>query len=318
MKDSKNTTGTPYDDVFKTLVTDCPQLLVRLVNEIFERDYNADVEVKLYTNEIFVTSSDGAQEKKITDTHFEISGDIYHIECQSYSDGTILIRIMEYDMMIAMFHSKLENDVVEVPFPSSGIVYLRTNKNTPDFMTVKFKLPDGHVCEYKVQTLKATNYSSEEIFEKRLYFMIPFHIFSFEKELEECSTSVEKLASLQSHFANIRLRLEADCLAGLINEYDKHAVMQLSKKVIESIARKYKNVAERIGDTMGGTVLDYEVKDILMKGYNKAKKEDEIILEHNNSEYEKIIADKDSEINNLRKLLSEHGIDFSMLSKSDC
>ena len=63
MEDKRKLIGTPYDDVFRTLVTDCPKLLVRLVNEMFGKDYDDDEKVTLYANEFFVTSSDGKQKR---------------------------------------------------------------------------------------------------------------------------------------------------------------------------------------------------------------------------------------------------------------
>ena len=40
----------------------------------------------------------------------------------------------------------------------------------------------------------------------------------------------------------------------------------MSRKVIEHIAVKYKNVAKGVSRTMGGKVLNYEAKDILNHG----------------------------------------------------
>ena len=40
----------------------------------------------------------------------------------------------------------------------------------------------------------------------------------------------------------------------------------MSRKVIEHIAVKYKNVAKGVSRTMGGKVLNYEAKDILNRG----------------------------------------------------
>ena len=165
--------------------------------------------------------------------------------------------------------------------------------------------------------------------------MIPFHIFAYEGELEGCSKSEEKLSNLQHHFTEIRHRLEEDNRSGYISDYDKYALLQLSKKVIESIARNYQNVVERISDSMGGTVLDYEVKDILMRGYNQAKEEDEKIIADSKAELadskakladskakladskakladsKAKLADKDAELERLRSLLYANGIDFS-------
>ena len=34
--------STPYDDVFRTLLTDCSSLIIPVVNELFHEGYNGD------------------------------------------------------------------------------------------------------------------------------------------------------------------------------------------------------------------------------------------------------------------------------------
>ena len=53
---------------------------------------------------------------------------------------------------------------------------------------------------------------------------------------------------------------------GDLNRYAKAAIRDMSRKVIEHIAVKYKNVAKGVSRTMGGKVLNYEAKDILNRG----------------------------------------------------
>ncbi len=53
--------GTPYDDSFRTLLTDCKRLIVPLVNEMFGENWQETENVELYQNEVFITT--GADEK---------------------------------------------------------------------------------------------------------------------------------------------------------------------------------------------------------------------------------------------------------------
>ena len=48
-------------------------------------------------------------------------------------------------------------------------------------MTVKVLTPGGRVS-YTVPVLKVKRYTIHELFEKKLFFLIPFHIFAYEKE----------------------------------------------------------------------------------------------------------------------------------------
>ena len=60
--------GTPYDDVFRTMVTDCPFLLIPLINEVFGENYTGDEEITLLQNEHFIKLTDKKLLKKVTDS----------------------------------------------------------------------------------------------------------------------------------------------------------------------------------------------------------------------------------------------------------
>jgi hypothetical protein len=52
------------------------------------------------------------------------------VECESTYDGTIIIRIYEYDSQIALYNGEFRDGVLEVKFPHAGIMFLRSNSNT--------------------------------------------------------------------------------------------------------------------------------------------------------------------------------------------
>ena len=102
---------TPYDDVFRTLLNDCTQLIIAVINEAFSEHYTGEEKIEFHPNEHFVNQQDGQEQKRVTDTFFIIYGKVphgYHIECESTPDGSILIRIFEYDTQIALDEAKLE------------------------------------------------------------------------------------------------------------------------------------------------------------------------------------------------------------------
>lgn len=49
-----NNYNTAYDDVFRTLLVDCSELIIPVVNEVFHTDYVGDENIILYENEIFM------------------------------------------------------------------------------------------------------------------------------------------------------------------------------------------------------------------------------------------------------------------------
>lgn len=120
-----------------------------------------------------------------------------------------------------------------------------------------------------VPLLKIKNYSVDELFEKKLYFLIPFHIFAYKNQLEVYNKDNEKLEELESIYQDIMERLEELIKKGELDEYTRHCIIDMSKKVIGHIATKYEKVKEGVGSVMGGRILDYEAKRI----YNSGKSE---------------------------------------------
>ncbi len=60
----------------------------------------------------------------------------YHLECQSTADGTMEIRMWEYDAQIALMNKEYRDGVLYVKFPDSAVIYLRSNSNTPDELKI--------------------------------------------------------------------------------------------------------------------------------------------------------------------------------------
>ncbi len=114
------TVGTPYDDVFRTLLNDCSSLIIPVINEVFGENYSGEEEVLFSSNEHFLNQQDGREEKRITDTSFWILGEKrkkYHWECQSVADSSMLVRFFEYDTQIALDEGELHGNVLTVSFP---------------------------------------------------------------------------------------------------------------------------------------------------------------------------------------------------------
>ena len=191
-------TSTPYDDVFKTLLHDCPKLIIPVVNEVFNETYSGKERITSGRNEHFMHITDTSTKEKITDCCFTIHSTVdkkYHIECQSTSDGSMMVRMFEYDSQIALENAEINHHILTISFPHSAVLYLRHTSTTPNYMTVKIKTP-GTDAEYQVPILKTQLYTLDEIWNKNLLFLIPFYIFCYEKRFPEYNTNEEKLRDL--------------------------------------------------------------------------------------------------------------------------
>ena len=156
-------------------------------------------------------------------------------------------------------------DKLIVNFPNTAVLYLRHNKKTPDQMRIEIRVP-GATCSYLVPVMKVQNYSIEEIFEKNLLFLIPFHIFSYEQYFREYETNEQKLQELTKVYEEIVERLNEYAKEHIIDEYTMVTIIDMSKKVLEHLAKKYSNIKEGVGAVMGGKILDYPAKDLFNAG----------------------------------------------------
>ena len=121
--------------------------------------------------------------------------------------------------------------------------------------------------------MKVQEYSLEDIFSKGLLLLIPFYIFSHEKNFQVYNNNEQKLTKLKAEYQDILERLDKLEQEGIIGAFDKRTIIELSRDVVREIAQKYENVQKGIGGMMSGALLETEARKILNKGKDEAKKE---------------------------------------------
>ena len=268
--------GNIYDGAFRTILNDCRQMIIPVINEIFKEDYTGNEIIEFHPNEHFMDQQDAADHERVTDTNFIIYGKKkkkYHLECESsLPDGRMTIRLFEYDAQIALDEGEIVHETLTVTFPNTAVLYLRNYKKTPDKMRYVIKTPGGSV-EYDVPIMKVQEYSLEDIFSKGLLLLIPFYIFSHEKNFQVYNNNEQKLTKLKAEYQDILERLDKLEQEGIIGAFDKRTIIELSRDVVREIAQKYENVQKGIGGMMSGALLETEARKILNKGKDEAKKE---------------------------------------------
>ena len=272
--------GNIYDGAFRTILNDCRQMIIPVINEIFKEDYTGNEKIEFHPNEHFMDQQDAADQERITDTNFIIYGKKkkkYHLECESsLPDGRMTIRLFEYDAQIALDEGEVINEILTVTFPNTAVLYLRNYKKTPDKMRYVIKTPGG-TLEYDVPIMKVQEYTLEDILSKGLLLLIPFYIFSHEKNFKVYNSNEQRLAELIAEYRSILERLDKLEQEGIIGAFDKRTIIELSGDVIREIAQKYENVQKGIGGMMSGALLETEARTILNRGKdegrNQTKKE---------------------------------------------
>ena len=260
--------NTPYDDVFKTQKTECPKLLIPVINEVFHKNYKDNTEIISLENEIFLRKQDGYEEKRITDAitrvkdSRETPGRSYHIECQSTKDTSMAIRMYEYDSQIALKDKEWDGNHLKVNFPHSAIIYLRSDSTMGKSIKMTLNTPMDE-AEYQIPLIKLKDYTLDILFEKHLFILLPFWIFTYENQLPDYENNENLRKKLLSDFRTILNRLQENCDNGIIDEYTKRMIIDMSKKVVRNfLNNKFPKIRKEVEIMFGGKVLDFEAKRI--------------------------------------------------------
>ena len=233
--------------VLRTIQERRPKLLIPLVNEVFHTAYPENMKVTRLPEEYQKVVS-----KVVADSCNKIMEQIYHFECQSTSDGNMILRMVEYDFMIALTESRNQLDKRKIKFPRACIIYLRATKNTLTEEQIEIEMADGQIITYRVPTIRLRDYSIDEIFEKNLLILLPYYIINYEKELSKVAEEKERKENLLSEFIAIISRLEKATKEdeGLFLD-----IVKMMQRVMRYLLREEPEMKERMGDVMGGKVL---------------------------------------------------------------
>ncbi len=260
-----------YDDAFRTMEGRCDDILLPFVSHMFQENYGKDAKIRRLRNEHFVEHENGAREKRVTDSYFEITENrvtkTYHLECESKKyDGTILVRIFEYDTQIAKDTADGDPYTLRLRLPSSGLLLLRPGKDTPTVGTIEMQMPCGETVSYSVPIVKVSDYEIEDIFRERLYMLIPFYIFRFEDQFAHMEAGTEGMENLEAQYREMFERLQSELDRGRLSTVSCDAIMKLTKSVAFKLTMKQDYVQRKVGEIMGGKILDLSTFRIFDEG----------------------------------------------------
>ena len=248
-QEEKADRSTIFDDVFRTIAQKMPQLLIPLINEVFHTNYSEDTDFEQLRNEHYEKYG-----KIITDSIIRIGPHLYHIECQSKRDADMVIRMFEYDISIALEHTSKAEDIWEIEFPQSCVLYVRNHRHLPEYHTAIVKFADGQQVTYQVPIIHAQKYTVNALFEKQLLILLPYHILRYEYFLKSNKTNEKKVEQLLEDYRKINQLLmetaEKEKKSGLYQN-----MICVIQEIADYIIPKDSEVRKGIGDIMGGNIL---------------------------------------------------------------
>lgn len=157
------------------------------------------------------------------------------------------------------------------------MLFLRSTSNTPDKMKIEITASTGSLI-FDILVMKVKNYSLDEIFHKKLLFLLSFYIFSHESRFKEYNDNMEMLEALKAEYAIIMNRLDTLLEQKLISAYTRKTIIEMSSKVLENISAKYDNVRKGVKSVMGVRILEHEAKTILEEGKLNQARETSIFI----------------------------------------
>ncbi len=254
--------ATPFDDAFRTMESECDDLLIPLVNYFFDENFDSDVVVTRLRNEHFIEKPDGSEQKRITDSLFCISSKEitkrYHLECESSGyDQSILVRIFEYTSQIALDTAEKGRQVLKVSFPHTGLLLLKEEGTAPDEAEIVIAVPEGEIS-YHVPIVKRSDIGVDELFEKRLYFLIPFFILNYRDRIDRLESDEKERADFISTYREVRLRLESDLKERKLTLFSFGVIIESMRRMAYNVTEGHGTIQEKVGDMMGGQIMELD------------------------------------------------------------
>lgn len=291
--------NTIFDDVFRTMLEKMPELVIPLINEVFGKNYPADIPIVQMRNEHQTQSGE-----IITDSRLLIADKIYHIECQSTSDSKMVLRMIEYDFAIGLEDAKMENGIYRMYFPHSCVIYLR-GKGRKDNLTLEIIMPDGQTLKYSLPAVYVEKYTRDTIFQKKLFLLLPFYIMRYEKSKKKLEQNSKQLQELLDEYSAIEKKLEENLLnQGKETQY--RYLIEVIIRIADYIFADFENAKKGFGKVMGGKVLELKT-DKLIKEIRVGVQKDMVIhlLKKGDRSLEEIADDTQTSLEQVQKIKEE-------------
>ncbi len=258
-----------YDNVFKTMKSKHKRLFISVINETFGTQYSMNTKIEMLPSEGYLTESETANgskkiEEQISDFLIKIEGELYLLECQSYDDGSMAIRIAEYAFIAARQFATWDIGHATIRMPRFSVIYVKRTEKTPKKTTITFLFPNDEHVTYEADNVILEELTKEYLVEKRLFPYIPFYITRYEKELAS-ESNVEKAAADLEYFREEMLRLHK---TGELLDEELIDLKGFVNTIITHITNGNRN-EERLVNVMGGTIIETESERLIRQGISQ-------------------------------------------------
>jgi hypothetical protein len=292
-----------FDSVFWSTSNALKEFLPIFVNEAFKENYSENTRVSFKPGKVVVEKNDGSLKREEMDALFNLyddsgetvhSGD-YHVECETWARNNIIIRIAKYSVGYGFENMVMTDEGVIVNLPKSCVIMLRAESVKKGSFKVVFEA-DKEKLNINVPIIRITDYSLDDIFQKRLLILLPFYAFVFsDKEYSEMSNDSGKLERFKALLNEIHVRLEDLLDKGVINSKQIIDLTEYLYQVFGQLTSKFDNIRKEVDDMRKVKLIRTEY-DIMCDELDVLKKEKEHLIVEND--------DLKEEIEDLKKKLA--------------
>ena len=260
-----------FDKVFKKVITLSTRAVINLINGLFDTDYPLDSTITYNWTEF----EDDNLKKILADTIITINGKYaYHLEAQMEKDNSIVFRVFEYGYGHANRSREIRDGRYVLRFPRPVVIYLYYEGTVPDEYVLTLEFDEGQgVYEYKVPVLKLPEITAQELSERKLVVLIPFHVLKLRYALKKKN---QDLAQLQSYIVNVIIGcINENVRLGNITIEDALKLKRYLRKLCDYLSRHYEELKGMSDMTDESFMTDI---DIMCEEHEKAMAEKDVQL----------------------------------------
>ena len=298
-----------WDEILKAIVDVMPEQLFPLFKEVFGKDYPKGTPITLLSTEYstYQEQPEAPPTSRLTDITLLVGGtDYYHLECQMLNERHMVIRMVAYDLHVAMRHTVCKDKktgALVMHFPRSAVIYPAKNRNLPETLQCRILFQDGSEHIYQIPTVRIQFYSLQEIREKHLTVFIPYVLLRLRPRLNPKRKHPLTKKELTDLVDEAILVLKDELKDGYLTEQEFDDYIHLFCTAAERIFKdKRHSEFRKEVDRMTKPMIELpSVREKRLRA-ELAKKDSEL------AEKDSELAEKDSELTRMKELLIQHNI----------
>ena len=240
-----------YDITFKKMFRLSGRMLIRFVNKVFEKNFPLDSEVKF----LDPNSEDEENEILEKDIYFEICGERFQIEAQSYWDD-MMFRLFEYAVSDhRKSYTKTDAYHAVYRMPKQAVVFLKSKSKRRNKLFIKLILPDDQEVEYSVNAVRALSYTPQELAENDLEILLPFQIIRMYNRVNGYNSYTEDkkdkfLRDFEKMCTDIRYTMDLLLEDKKITNDEYHEMLNITGTLKEYIYSSINDISIKGADSM--------------------------------------------------------------------